>query len=116
MGVLPLTSEQCIDLWVARPSLWVEGFTLCRLRVAMRCVDRLYFATKDRIGHQEFPLYVVRALERRRDAGHLHPLHWEMLAVAKNWGTDVRRWHMYAQILRFRATRSIHKVRYGGRR
>lgn len=116
MKKLNLTPEMCEALWGARAELWIEGFTLCRARVAIKCVQRVYKKMGRPSDLYGFATYVLGSLDDMRRAGHPHLLHWEITAFLKHIVEGGDRATFYAGLSHTRAKRAIHKVMLGGRR
>jgi len=111
-----LTDDECLALWNARGDLVVEGFTLLRTRVAIRCVERAWrnhFKGTDRF---YYCMKMVQSLDKQRQRGKPHPLHWEIIMVVKEIQRGGRREHIYANLRHVKAKRAIHKVLHGGRK
>lgn len=111
-----ITEEVAMSLWVGRSDLWTEGFTLIRLRVAIRVADRLWHHWARITSKTPFPRYLLNRLDKMRSEGMPHPLHWELTTIAKDLQKGLKRHHTYARFCFHRARRAIHKVRWGGRR
>jgi hypothetical protein len=113
---LKLTDEMCQASYGARADLWIEGFTLCRARCAIRCVERAYILSGKPSDRYDFVRKVLQQLDKQRSCEKPHPLHWEITAFCKLIAEGGKRDRFYAALMHTRAKRAIHKVMLGGRR
>lgn len=111
-----LTEEACSLLWNGRSSIWIEGFTLVRLRVAFRYTDILWQRWSKMTSKKPFHTYVFNYLDDLRRAGTPHMLQHELMMVVKALQKGDRRHHVYARFCYHRARRSVSNLKYGGRR
>lgn len=116
MATIRLTDEQAAALYNSRGDLWLETFTLVRLRVAIRVVERIYKLKYRGTDKYYYITQIMGTLERRRAAGHSHMLHFEIIAVLKEIQRGNKREMIYANMRHIRAKRAIHKVMHGGRK
>lgn len=116
MKQVRLTDEMCEALYNGRSSIWIEGFTLARCRVAIRCVERVYMFRPDLRDPYDLSRFILASLDRQRKRSQPHPLHWEITAFVKHICQGGTRRTFYAGLCHTRAKRAIHKVMLGGRR
>lgn len=111
-----LTDEQAAALYNSRGDLWLETFTLVRMRVAIRIIERIYKLKYRGTDKYYYIAEIMKTLEKRRAKGDSHMLHFELIAVLKEIQRGHRREMIYANLRHVRAKRAIHKVMHGGRK
>lgn len=110
----PVTYKQALPIYEQRPDIWVDGFTMVRIRVAIKIVRKLWAQRPTGQSKASFSLWLLTWLDKQRKAGTPHLLHFEITRAAKDMMQGMTGEMMYAEMLRTRGGRAIHKVRYGG--
>lgn len=99
-----------------RPKLTEELSMVVRLRVAIKCVSRVYMLVQHRVSEKDFPDWMLVQLRARAQAQNPHPLTEEIEDVLAGWSRGERYHHTYNRAFSLSAKRTINLVKYGGRR
>lgn len=116
MPYKPYSRDEAEQIYSTRPPIENEGFTMARMRVAILIVRKQYRRKphKQKIG--AFCLWYLEYLDKYKRKYGPHPLQWEILAALKGLQQGSTGAQVYAELLRGRGKRIVHKVAYGGRR
>jgi len=116
MAWKPLTHQEAVPIYQRRSDLWIEGFTLVRIRVAIQIVRREFKRRPYGQRPHAFGLWMLKWLDEQRQRGQPHPLQWELIRCVKDMMEGSSGEMVYAEVMRTKGGRAIHKVKYGGRR
>lgn len=104
------------EMYLRRPKLKETELMAVRVRVAIKCVDRLYHAVEWIIDEKGFPDYGIRLLNQMINRQQPHPLDEEIRDVLHAWQRGESYDAVYYRAAQLQAARVVRRVRYGGRR
>jgi len=116
MAYRPYDYNEADAIYERRSDLSVDGFTMVRIRVAIKVYRNLWRKRPMKQTRGKFVLWIMQWLDEMRAKGTPHPLHFELVRCAKDHMQTMSGQQTYAELLRGRGQRAVHKVRYGGRR
>lgn len=112
----PIEHSRAVQIYDSRSDLVVDTFSLVRLRVAIAIVKKEYRRRPTGQTRATFAAWYLTQLQKLQHQQIPHPLHFELVRCLKDLMAGMSGEQVYAEMRRTRATRAIHKVRYGGRK
>lgn len=112
----PLDEATAAVRYEERCNIENDSYSVVRLRVAIQVYRQLYSKRPRGQTTMSFNNWLLVFLDKLRHAEKPHPLQWELYACAKTTAAKHSGAWLYANTVRHRAKRAIHKVAHGGRR